>query len=398
MVSLFFDMIVVDSDYYHNDLTVYAVNKSDDALYYKVERPVCNGSITCSSFTGMSDHLDAGKKGFPESIMVYDDQPIIETFGFDNETKIGAVKDISSLSFKLTVNSDTTKETLWNEDTITVTFKDGAHYEPYSYVYDKPYIEMTYEPLFGVTVEPQTLADTETYRVDLLNCGSDGYSFYQVLRIKNKTDQQQSISYGAFAIDDILADQMAFTAEIDPFCEFYYYRMTGMNHLEKQQISAMQKLSFAFRTDHLVDNYICYGESEWFDAKLKNPSASASDFKRGDTVIMERDGVTWTLLRSEPDEYNENYKKWYVAIENNSDKDIRFELRNEKVFNADGKEIEEAFLSYDKPALAPGQRTVLTLSGSLSPEKVDSISFTVNAFNSQENRLYYQSDEVITLK
>ena len=397
--KLYLDTVV---DAYDNtELTLYADNGSDDAMYYTIGDTFCNGNISCESSGGISQHIDAGKEGYPKSIYVdTNDEPMTETFSFSNEINIGAIKDISSLSFKLTVKSDTTKETLRNEDTVTINFKDGAHFEPNTFDWKTPYLEETYEPLFGVTVEPQTIADTDSYRVELLKFGVNYGYLNQIFRITNKSDEVLHIDQGDFAIDNIETNQPINTAKIQPACEYYYSRSTGLEDLENMQITAMQKLSYEFHTVTYTEDFNYQGEHQWFDAKLKNPSETASKFTPGDTELLNKDGYVVSLLKAGPWELYDNGKKWSITVENKADHDtlIKLDLKNVKAFNADGDEIENASILMNTTTLQSGQRSVFILTATSEEESVDSVEFGLIAYNGKQDHIYFRLNDPIKLE
>lgn len=408
-MAIYLDKIEDDG---REHLTLLAENKSDKKLKYVTEQLCCNDNISCSDGSGPYGVIDAGKKERPYTdVSDYIDtdidiEPTPITFDFGAAQSTGAVKKLTSLQFDLKVTGYEDKKTVWKKETIVVDFKEGSEFklEPKYSLLSAPILDQELEPVFGAVVKPQTVADNDQFKAELLCFGMNDSkeNINIVYRITNKSeDNNLCIASDGLAIDDIYLEK-SMQLEIPP--KMSEYRSLLLYDLEESHITGMQKLTASFRTG--ATSYIVwqgYGDVGWYDVKLDKKSDSPSTFDSGSEVLLDENNVKVSLVDFSKNDYDDG-KKWTLALECGGEEGAELQMIDLEV---NGTKFEN---NYDwtpvylyRAHTGPKQKSYFTistaeLSSSIAPKDVKNVSFRFAVYNFTGDKLLFESKDTVKLQ
>ena len=384
-------------------LTVLAENKSDKKLRYSVDNVICNKNIDCSDGYGISSDIAAGERTHPYSSYF---TTSLDSFNYGVAAEIGALKQISSISFSVSLVGYDNKKTMWNNDRIEVDFKKGSEYTVSNTGwFSEPLLEDDLEDPFGAVVKPQVIVDEPTLKVELLCFGKQSTRLTGALRFTNLSeDKYYVLTSDGFAIDDIYISCPAGIVELAPGMIAYRDFSCNETTLDQFNVTGLQELTISLRS--AINRNILwqgYGSTEWIDLKLDKKSDSPSQLNDGIETLMDNSCTTVDLLRYELDKYGK--KIWYMSLESKNEEGVEVRLVD---FNVNGQDFTGNDISapvfQDEAQAGPGQKSVFKLSSSaifdsdIKPEDITDVSFRIIVYNFTGDKILYEGKTTVSVK
>ena len=379
-----------------DSLTLYAENKTDKKLRYYGTRLSCNGTLCCNDGKVPTGMIAAKEKKRSEDV-----------FDFGDAADTGALKKISSLGFTMVVLFYEEWQSIWDEESFVVNFKEEQtiiNKDDWLY---HPILDTGLDPLYGAVISKQTIEDTSDRKIELLTMGLYGSDIKTVFRVTNKSqDEDMCIDFDGLAIDDIFLNN----SEITPF----YGEMNASKKLIEPQMTAYrlvrcstnntkryltkegaQKADVVYRTaDNTVHLYMGYGDTFWKSVVIGKKSKDPLTLTSGKTTLLEENGVTVKLH-----EFDSKHMDWLMTLENHTKDGVMLKIDdltiNGKRYTDEGYGMPISLL---KARSGPGQKAVIELSSAGSRNDNDVITFRLCAYDFTGGKILFLSDKTITLK
>ena len=387
----------------HEFLTLQVKNKSDKNLEYVTQNLCCNDNISCS------DTLPHYGEAPAENAHTSSSDPSEGTqinempweFDFGSAQSSGAVKELTSFRFDLTVAGAEDSKTLWKQETIEVKYKEGSEFKLTPKTsFDHLTLDTELDPVFGAEVKPQTIVDNDVFKAELLCFGTDSGNIKGVYRFINKSeDEDLYLASDGLAIDGIYLEapeQHTIPPKMIEYSDF------SLSDLDKSGITGMQKLQIPFRTG--ASSTIIrqgYGDIGWYDVKLDKESDSPSKFEPGSKTLMDENGVKVCLSGFEEDKYGG--KKWRMTLECDGEEGAELQMTDLDVNGTqftNGDDQSPVYLY--RARTGPGQKCYFDLSvssySSIPKEDIKDVSFKFAVFNFTGEKLLFEGKDTVNLE
>ena len=383
-------------------LTVLAENRSDKKLRYSVDNVICNKNIDCSDGYGISADIAPGERTHPYSTYF---TTSLDSFNYGVAAEIGALKEISSLSFNVSLIGYDDKKTMWNDERIEVELNKGSEYTVSNTGwFSTPLLEAELEDPFGAAVKPQAIIDDPTLKVELLCFGKQSTGLTGALKFTNLSkDEYYVLTSDGFAIDDIYISCPAGIVELAPGMVAYRDFSCNDTTLDQFNVTGLQKLTISLRS--AINRNILwqgYGSTQWIDLKLDKISDAPSELNEGVENLMDNSCATVDLLRYELDDYGK--KTWYMSIGSKNEDGVQIRLVD---FNVNGQDFTGDDLSapvyQDEAQAGPGHKSVFRLRSSsisdsdITPEDITDVSFRIIVYNFTGDKILYESKTPVSV-
>jgi len=369
-------------DYDGEKLFLKIDNRNDFNVYLRAENAFVNGNIsvdTCSCFGTV-----------PANAVIIDDNGL----AFGSVDDYIDINELKSLTFSLSLRAEQSGKAMLDDQKITVHFTDETN--PDAYASDLVFAEYN-TPFRGAFAEEQTIYEKGGVTVTLLRLAQKDNSTSEdpdaFFLVSNTSHKEVTVSIEGLSVGNVYAPT-PHLYEAVPSGQTAYRSGLGMD-FDTYMIDAINELAFRIvvkQDNDILGDKLCR-------VKLTEAADTAPAFTAGDTVLLDEQGVTMTLLdhRLEGSAHT-----WHVTVDNHSGKGLSFKTAT--VF-ADDTDVTGEHISFfiPKDGIPAGQRTVLEIryypDSDLSDVDfaAEKLSFTLHRMNEYQTELLSTFDTVITL-
>ncbi len=374
-------------------------NNNDFPVYISNRDFYLNGNIYEEGVTtGWMEMLNAGETWTNTStyeLEGMDDLVVQSAMGFGATELLKAVEKIEKISFTLDIKHAVKCTTLLKDQkfTININFDTGVVMgEEYSYAH------LYNQPKRDVLANEQALYEDETLKITLLGFGgtdesSDDY-IQGALKIENfgKTDRYLGVDGCAFGDVFIPMSNVATIPQNSVVYQRIYCSSDDLNDCGIDSANSF-KLLFRFMDFLSLKGGGGFSRYFWCDVNLVH-KGNPPKFVSSDDVIYNSNGIKMSMLDSGCD-YS---AYWYIAVENNSDKDMVIEIYDVFAGNVELSTVQaECYITDNK--IGAGQKTVMRIfcdKNKISQTKSVSLKFCYMDF--AEEKIFSWDKNEIQLK
>ena len=406
-IALYLNTQQIDQSYtaepeYVDLLTLYAENKSSGEIEVIGNSIICNDTVSCHNGYAPWFAVDAGKKAS-------------KYFDFGNAAEIGAVKELTSLRFDVTLIDSDEEKLLWINEPFVINFSPGHEFPMYvRYKSDYyPITEREPEALFGAVFPKQTVADDDKLTLEVLGVESDSYSTVRgAYRITNRSeDKALYIEFDGLTINDIFLDTrtpVVFTypyresplIKIEPGMTAYRKFIISGSKVKETGITGAQKLDICYRTAGTLRGLSDgYGDVSWASVTPESVAEAPAALNTGERILMDENGVTVSVLQFKKSDYGYYAGVWYLLLENTREEGVTIKITdltvNDMTYSSSSDIILPLFMYMAR--CGPGQKAVVTASVDKSIADCEAV-FRFDVFDFTNAKRLFQQTDTVTLK
>ena len=327
-------------------------------------------------------------------------------FYLGDAVSLGAVTQVDTLQFAVSIRTLETHETIWDREPFLVHYSpDTAPASDWYLSYDPedfPRAEDYRYPYLGARADEQTLYSDNELEVRLLYLGgnSDGDRNECAMRFTNRSDQTiylggQSTALNGVAFGTIWGDYFDLPPHTSVYkiCSFVPNDFDdAWNRSGVTGIQSVRLLYFRSNTRHLRN--MGFGEPLWLTVQLAEQADEPGVFPTDGTVLYDQDGLRVTLLGFTD---GDPYCEWTLAVENNSNQDLSLGITEVSVNGGEAhNQYRDQTARFDSDSfIGTHQRRIVTLLGRSGTQTL-SFRFAVKTLTG--DRILYTTQDVITLE
>ena len=357
---------------------------------------------------GVSIRAEPGETSTTTST-IYDDERMQMYFGGGTAAYYGYLDHVDSMLFSVRVQTLTTHETIWKNETFLVRYSDETA-PPLRAMSDRfpdeteSIPEHFRYPCLGAHAEEQVLYSDDAIEVRLLYLGADEDGHPNgVCRVTNRSDHAVYLSTDGVVYNDVFVTGNLISGAFLPHTVQYIGLSDWVPDawdLEDYQIEGIQSMKLALRISDSLDTIeFGFGTVVWCPVRLSQRADQTGTFPTGERVLCDENGLRITLLGFEKTEYSSGSTyEWTLAVENNTDADIQFamtELRKNGGSANNQFVHQQAWLCFNT-CVGAHQRTLTIVYTSVDEIKTLSFRLAVKTFTG--DRILYTTKDVITLE
>ena len=312
-------------------------NGSTNSIYFTIDDFLLNGRF-CT-----------GSRSFSPEAGTWEGSRDPRTIGY--EAAYGELETITS--FSLTLNSnDHISEISIPPTRITVKLSGYPSVE--ATCTDDMYQQVT-EPYLEAFAEKQLLLEENGIRLELMGLGANynDSSLTTVLRLENTTNEAQKMEvYGQIINGTFHKNNYTQQVTLPANAVKYIALSPDSDIMKATEEAAIWDVKILVSTADYITHVL--------PVDLSQNAAQADPFRGGDTVLLEEQGLRFTLVSSGVD-YSSNL--WQVAVENTTDQFLYLELLEKTAADSSGAPIDSPSVYISNKYVAPNCVSILEFSG-----------------------------------
>lgn len=377
-------------------------NGTDRNVYFFGTDLTCNGNIYCDDgyagyLYGLLDHrLDA-----------WGMDPAVDSINFGSAGETGQLSDLRSISFYFTLQDCDTLERFVHEQRLTIEFARPGIFSPA--VSDMVASKSITAPIAGAFAASQVLYEDGDLRVSLQCLGKNTASEYYdddlrgTLCFENLSNHMLHLNLDGIVLNNVFLSAGMKQVDLPAGCTGWRSFFVKEDDLEIAGITSIASVKLCLLAgEGMMTTWMGYGETLWLPVELSQHASSPSVFPAGEITLYSENGVRlamWSASQGDAFDPDWGSGRWYLTLENNSDKDISLEMTDKYLDSTPIPDDSTALYLIDSDTkLAPGQCRVIEINlGGEVTWTPDTARFRLRVLNFTSSAELWLSAEPIEL-